>query len=135
MATRKKTGRRRGRPYNPHARRHQTTRAGRSGEVDRGSERLRAKKRRATGREDVEMTPAGALYGRGLIYNAQYSALAFVTPLLRRIARAMGREVSPAALWAAIVGAGTRTPLTALPLVGDHNARRVLAGICRRLRR
>ena len=42
------------------------------------------------------MTSTGALYGRGLSDSAQYSALDFVTLLLRRIARAMDHEVSPA---------------------------------------
>ena len=81
MTRRKKTGRPRGRPYNPNARRHQTTRAGRRGEIDRGSERLPAKKRAATSREDVEMTPAGYRH----LDNAQYSALGWVTQLLQRI--------------------------------------------------
>jgi len=110
MTRRKKTGRRRGRPYNPNARRHQTTRAGRRGEVDRGSPRLRARKLALTTREDVEMTPAGILYGHGHLDNAQYSALGWVTALLRRIARSFGRDASPAGVWAAIVAAASRTP-------------------------
>jgi hypothetical protein len=78
---RKKTGRKRGRPFKPNARRHRTDRAGRRGEVDGGAP-LRAKKRRATGREDVEITPAGVLYGHGPFrQRAQYSALGLVTEL------------------------------------------------------
>jgi hypothetical protein len=109
MAKRKKTGRRRGRAYNTHARRHQTTRAGRRGEVDRGSERLRAKKVRVTSRDDVEITPAGVLYGRGHLDNAQYSTLGYITELLQTIARSFGRGMSPAGVWSAILGALTRT--------------------------
>jgi hypothetical protein len=70
------------------------------------------------------MTSTGALYGRGLSDSAQYSALDFVTLLLRRIARAMDHEVSPAGVWAAIVTAGSCT--TPDPtIVGDYNARRI----------
>ena len=52
--------RRIGRRYDPLARRRHTTRAGRRGgdARDRGSPLLRAKKRTATGREDIEVTPA-----------------------------------------------------------------------------
>jgi hypothetical protein len=109
MTRRKKTGQRRGRPYNPHARRHQTTRAGRRGERDLGAVWLRAKKRAATGREDVEMTPAGVLYGQGHLDNAQYSALGWVTQLLQRIARSFGQGMSPVGVWAAIIAAASRT--------------------------
>src|SRR5215471_2835274 len=90
MAHRRKTRRRRGRPYNPNARRHQTTRAGRRGEVDRGSERLRSNKRLLTGREDLPLDPAGVLLGRELIDHQQYSTLALVTDWLQREARARG---------------------------------------------
>ena len=133
MTRRKKTGRRRGRPYNPNARRHQTTRAGRRGEVDRGSPRLRARKLALTTREDVEMTPAGILYGHGYLDNAQYSALGWVTALLRRIARSFGRGVSPAGIWNAILGALIKTTPGIEPMVGDQGARRALEHILRRL--
>jgi len=133
MPKRKKTGRRRGRPYNPNARRHQTTRAGRRGEIDRGSPRLRARKLALTTREDVEMTPAGILYGHGHLDNAQYSALGWVTALLRRIARSFGRGVSPAGIWNAILGALIKTTPGIEPMVGDQGARRALEHILRRL--
>jgi len=130
---RKKTGRRRGRPYNPNARRHQTTRAGRRGEIDRGSERLRAKKRAATSREDIELTAPGVLYGHGHLDRFQYDALAFVTELLRRISRSFGRDASPAGVWAAIIAAASRTAPSMPPIIGDYGARDALARICRQL--
>ena len=133
MTRRKKTGRRRGRPYNPNARRHQTTRAGRRGEVNRGSPRLRARKLALTTREDVEMTPAGILYGHGHLDNAQYSALGWVTALLRRIARSFGRGVSPAGIWNAILGALIKTTPGIEPMVGDQGGRRTLEHVLRRL--
>jgi hypothetical protein len=94
---------------------------------------LRAKKRVATSREDVEMTPAGVLYGFGHLDNAQYSALGWVTQLLRRIARSFGRDASPSGVWAALLAAASRTPPSALPIIGDYGARDTLARICRRL--
>ena len=117
----------RGRPYDPNARRHQTTRAGRRGEVDRGSSRLREKKRAATSREDVEMTPAGVLYGFGHIDNVQYSALGWITHLLRRIACSFGRDASPSGVWAALLAAASRTPPGALPIIGDYGAHLAIA--------
>ena len=91
---------------------------------------LRAKKRRATGREDVELTPAGVLYGHGLLDHVQYSALGFVTELLQRVSRNFGRGMSSAGLWSAILGALTRTTP---PIVGDQGARRALEHVLRRL--
>ena len=132
---RKKVGshRKRGRPYNPNARRHQTTRAGRRGEVDHGSPRLRARKLALTMREDVEMTGAGVLYGHGHLDNAQYSALGWVTALLRRISRSCGHGISPAGIWNAILGALIKTTPGIEPIVGDQGARRALEHILRRL--
>src|SRR6516165_4777892 len=133
MPKRKKTGRRRGRKFDPHAKRHRTDRAGRRGEVDYGSPRLRARKLALTMREDIEMTGAGVLYGHGHLDNAQYSALGWVTALLRRIARSFGRDASPAGVWAAIVAAASRTSPGAPAIIGDYGARGTLARICRRL--
>jgi hypothetical protein len=130
---RKLTGRRRGRPRLHHARSRETTRAGRRGEVDRGSERLREKKRQATSRDDVEMTPAGILFGRGHLDRYQYDALGFVTNLLHRVRTAMGGNQSVTGLWTAIIAAATKTAPGAPPIIGDHNARHILAQICRRL--
>jgi hypothetical protein len=64
----------------------------------------------ATSREDIEMTPAGVLYGFGHIDNAQYSALGWVTQLLRWIGRSFGRDASPSGVWAALLAAASRTP-------------------------
>ena len=133
MTRRKKTGRRRGRPYNPNARRHQTTRAGRRGEVDRGSPRLRARKLALTMREDVELTGPGILFGHELLDRYQYDTLGWVTALLRRIARSFGRGVSPAGIWNAILGALIKTTPGIEPIVGDQGARRALEHILRRL--
>jgi hypothetical protein len=79
------------------------------------------------------MTPAGVLYGFGHIDNAQYSALGWITHLLRRIACSFGRDASPSGVWAALLAAASRTPPGALPIIGDYGARDTLARICRRL--
>ena len=122
-----------GRKFDLNARRRQTTRAGRRGPDDRGSLLLRAKKRAATGREDVEMTPAGVLYGHGYLDNAQYSALGWVTQLLQRISRSFGRGAAPAGLWSAILGALTKTTPGIEQIVGDQGARSALERTLRRL--
>jgi hypothetical protein len=135
MARKAKVGprRKRGRPYNPNSRRNQSTRAGRRGEVDHGSPRLRARKLALTTREDIELTAAGVLYGHGHLDNAQYSALGWVTGLLRRVARSCGRLISPAGIWNAILGALVKTTPGMEPIVGDQGARRALEHILRRL--
>jgi hypothetical protein len=92
------------------------------------------KKLRATGRTDVEMTPAGMLFGRELIDRYQYDSLAFVTVLLRRITRSMGQQFTVAALWHGLLAAGSRPTSFVPPLLGDGNARLALARICQRLR-
>jgi hypothetical protein len=125
-----------GRRYDPHAKRRFTTRFGRKYGYERpdlGSERLRAKKLAATGREDVELTPAGILYGHGHLDRHQYDALGHVTELLQCVARAMGRGVTVNGLWLAIVAAGSKAASASLPLAGDLGARRQLDRICRRL--
>jgi hypothetical protein len=128
MARRRKGGKR-GRPYNPNAKRHQTTRAGRRGDVDEGSPLLLAKKLRFTGRGDVEMNGSGVLFGHGLIDRQQYDMLGVVTLLLRRVAAACGRGYTVHGLWLAILSAATRTGYT-VPLLGDQNARRSLERMC-----
>jgi hypothetical protein len=135
MARRKRrhTG---GRKFDPHAKRRFTSRFGRKygyEPADRGSAELRRKKRTATGREDVEMTPAGILYGHGYLHNSQYSALGYVTLTLQTIARSFGRGTSPAGLWSAILGALTRTTPGIEEIVGDQGSRNALERICRRL--
>ena len=124
-----------GRKFDVNARRHKTTRAGRrDGDGrDYGSALLRAKKRVATGREDVETTPAGVLYGHGHLDNAQYSALGRVTELLQRIARSLGRGAAPAGVWSAILGALTKTTPGIEEIIGDQGARHALERICRHL--
>jgi len=131
----RRTGRKRGRPRgrNPNARRYQTTRAGRRGEVDRGSELLRVKKLAVTSRFDIEMSAGGVLFGRGHLDREQYDKLSFVTELRRRIARSFGRDASPAGVWLAIVAAASRTRPGMPTIVGDQGARRALENICRRL--
>jgi hypothetical protein len=129
----RRTGKKRGRPYNPNSKRNQTTRAGRRGDIDAGQARLIANKTRLTGRPDVEMTPAGALYGLGHLDNAQYSTLGAVTRLLRRVSVAMGGLVSPARLWTSLLAAGSRPSSFLPPLIGDQSARLQLARACREL--
>jgi len=129
----KRPGRRRGRRPDPNARRRQTTRAGRRGEIDRGTSALRRKKRALTSREDVELSGPGVLFGHQLIDRHQYDVLGCVTVLLRRIARACGRTTSPAGLWSALLAAASRTAPSGEPVIGDHGARRALERICRQL--
>ena len=125
-----------GRRYDPHAKRRFTTRFGRKHGyelADRGSELLRQKKRELISREDVEMTPAGVLYGLGHLDREQYDKLGCVTGLLRRIARGFGRDASPAGLWLALVAAASRTRPSMPTIAGDRGARDALTWICRRL--
>src|SRR5215469_8900887 len=98
MAHKRLSGKKRDRPYNPNAKRHQTTRAGRRGDRDLGSQYLVAKKIRLTTRPDCELTPAAALYGLGHLDNSQYSRLGALTLMLRRIARSMGQRYTVAGI-------------------------------------
>jgi hypothetical protein len=75
-------------PRQAQAKRRATTTAGRAPAPDLGSATLRAKKRRVTGREDLELTGAAVLFGRGHLDQEQYETLATVTELLQRVARA-----------------------------------------------
>jgi hypothetical protein len=94
---------------------------------------LRARKRIIAGREDVELTGPGILFGHGHLDNAQYSALGYVTQILQTVARSFGRGASPAGLWSAILGALTRTTPGIEPVVGDQGSRARLESILRRL--
>ena len=119
-------GRRRGRPHDPNAKRHKTTRQGRRTKidpVDRGTALLREKKRATTGREDVELMPAGVRYGHGHLDNVQYSSLGYVTALLRQTAAAMGGALTVAGLWQAVLGAATSGRRGMPPILGDADAR------------
>jgi hypothetical protein len=134
----KRKGKRRhagGRKLDPNAKRHKTTRRGRRGEDDRdlGSALLRARKLAATGRKNVELTPAGVLYGHNHLDNLQYSSLGLVTHLLQTIARSFGRGMSPAGVWAAILGALVKTTPGFEPIIGDFGARHRLERIWRHL--
>jgi hypothetical protein len=129
---RRKTGRRRGRPRLANARRRATTRRGRKGLpplVDEGSPLLRQKKRRVTGREDLELNPASVLFGRGLLDPQQYNMLGQVTLWLQRLSRNLGPHgIGVAGLWAALTGAGIGTTSVIVPTGisdGADNARRV----------
>jgi hypothetical protein len=105
---RRRTGRRRGRRYDPKAKRHRTTRIGRRtgfDPIDQGSTLLRAKKRAATSREDVELTPAGILFGHGYLDAQQYDVLSTVTLWLQRLARGWAGLGGVTGLWYSILGA------------------------------
>jgi hypothetical protein len=122
---------RRGRKPNPNARRRQTTRAGRRGEVDLGSDALRYWKMRLTGRPDLELVPSAVLYGRDLINAEQFDKLGWLCLLLRRISAACGRGFTVGGLWASLLAAGSRGTSFQLPLLGDQNARMQLSVACR----
>jgi len=70
----------------------------------------------------VEMTPAGILFGRGHLDRYQYDALGFVTNLLREVTKAMGGNLSVAGVWAAIIGALTKTVPGLPATIGDNDA-------------
>lgn len=127
---------RRGRPRQAKAKRRETTRTGRQGEPDRGTAQLRRKKRLATTREDLEISPIAALFRHGLIDAAQYDALASVADWLLRLAHNLGpKSDGVAGLWAALTGAAVRSPGSVPVSVGpasDH-AWYVLGRLLRRL--
>jgi hypothetical protein len=134
---RKKTGRRRGRPINPRARRRQTTRRGRRGEpepVDEGTTQPRAKKLRTTTRADVELTGAGILFGCELLDRQQYDVLDQIAAQLRLVARGWGISTGGVSgLWSALL-AMTRTRNAVVPVpAGAEAARYRLARALARL--
>jgi hypothetical protein len=129
----------RGRPRKANARRRATTVAGRAPDPDRGTDQLRIRKRRVTGREDLEINGAAVLYGHDHLDRAQYDTLGRITELLQRVARAWGgRDGNVTGLWEAITGALTSAGVAPNP-VGDggyplaDGARRRLERACRRL--
>jgi hypothetical protein len=131
--------RRGGRPRKADAKRRRTTVAGRAPDPDRGTEQLRIRKRRTTGREDLEINGAAVLFGHDLIDRAQYDTLGTVTKLLQRVARAWGgRDGSLNGLWSAILAAASSPGFVPAP-VGDgksslaDQARRRLQRMCRSL--
>lgn len=130
---------RRGRPANPHARRRQTTRAGRRGEntQDRGSTALRQRKHRLlAGREDLELSGAAVLLAHDQIDRQQYDTLGLITDWLQRSARAWGcHDGSPAGRWRAILAAastGRQSGSITVP-PGADAARRQLDKLVRHL--
>jgi hypothetical protein len=130
---------RRGRPRQAQAKRRQTTVAGRRGEPDTGTAELRRRKRRATGREDLELTGAAVLFAHDHLDRQQYDTLGVTTELLRRIARAWGRDGSVPGPWDAITSALVTTGYVAAPVTADigfalaDNARKSLAQALRQL--
>jgi len=89
----------RGRPRRVNAKRRQTTVAGRRGEADTGTEELRRRKRRVTGREDLELTGAAVLFGHDLLDRQQFDTLGMITGLLQRLAVAWGGTGGVTGLW------------------------------------
>lgn len=131
---RRRTGRKRGRPRLANARRRATTRAGRRGEIDYGSELLRARKRRATGREDLEIDGASVLFGHDHLDRQQFDTLGLITDWLRRAARAWGlKDGSCGGLWEAVLGAATARQgrVDPTPLGSDYARRRLAAALQR----
>lgn len=129
---------RRGRPYNPDAKRHRTTREGRRtgiDPIDPGAELLLAKKRRVTGgRTDLEINAASVLLGHELITREQYDRLGAVTQWLRLAARAWGgANGSVAGLWSGIVASLSRARTTGTVPDGADWARLRLAKALNRL--
>lgn len=127
---------RRGRPRQAKARRRETTAAGRQGEPDKGTSELRRRKRLATTREDLEISPVAVLFGHGLIDAQQYDTLDQIADWLRRLARNLGPKTNAVAgLWAALIGAATSAQGSVPVAVGpaaDHS-RYVLGRLLRRL--
>ena len=136
MAHRRRRADRRGRPRKANARRRATTVAGRQGEPDKGTRELRRRKRLATTREDLEVTPIAALFGHGLIDAQQHDTLALIANSLRRFAQNLGPKPSAVqGLWAALTGAAISSPGIVPAGVGPaaDQARRVLGRMLRQL--
>jgi hypothetical protein len=132
--------RRRGRPSNPEAKRHQTTRAGRRGEDarDRGTTLLRRHKRQVlAGREDLPMDGAAVLYAHQHLDGLQYDVLGQISRWLQVWALALGcRDGSPAHRWRALLAAATTEgggPWSGPTPPGAEVARRQLARLGRAL--
>jgi hypothetical protein len=121
---------RRGRPRKANARSRATTLAGRRAPDDLGTNELRARKIRATTRDNLEISGAGVLLGRDLIDVEQYNALTTVTLWLERLMRGWGGLGGVTGLWYSIVGAAVPTgfvrPQNAIASGLADNARRQL---------
>lgn len=113
---RKRTGKKRGRPADAQAKRRQTTRAGRRGEVveaDRGTRELRRSRRMATGSEDLPADALGMLLGRAVITLQEYHAGRDVAELLDVARRALGLVGRVHSVWASVLAGGRfgRSPI------------------------
>jgi hypothetical protein len=137
---RKKTGRRRGRPRLAVAKRRFTTRHGRRHgfePVDLGSDYLRVRKLRLTGRFDLPLDGAAILYAHEHLDREQYDTLALVGRQLVLLARGWGGDDGCSGLWVALTGA--LTPARPAPSVLDQRmglagyAWQRLAQACRQL--
>jgi hypothetical protein len=97
---------------------------------------LRRRKRRATTREDLEISPVAVLFGRGLLDATQYDTPGQVAEWLRRLAHNLGpRSDSVGGLWAALTGAAISAQGSVPVAVGPaaNHARYVLGRMLRRL--
>jgi hypothetical protein len=126
--SRKRTGRKRGRPCKANARRNETTRRGRAGNpfIDRGTDQLRLRKLAIAGREDVDVTDAIAvLLARGIISAEEAIVLRTIEITLNtmRPARFGKSDLSVGGLWAALQS-GQRLRAWAIPV---SNGRRTPA--------
>ena len=137
---RKKTGRRRGRPRLVAAKRRFTTRQGRRHgfePADLGSDYLRVRKLRLTGRTDLPLDGGAILYAREHLDREQYDTLALVGRQLVLLARGWGGDGSCGGLWTSLTGAPTPTrpaPGTIDQLMGRADyARQRLAQACKQL--
>jgi hypothetical protein len=126
---RKKTGRRRGRPRLAAAKRRFTTRL--------GSDYLRVRKLRLTGRTDLPLDGAAIPHARGHLDREEYDTLALIGRQLTQLARGWGGDGGYGGLWTALTGA--LTPARPAPGAIDQRmgladyARRRLAQACRQL--
>jgi hypothetical protein len=85
-------------------------------------------KRRATGREDLELTGGAVLFAQEHLDRHQFDTLALIAEWLRRVALAWGgKDSNCAGLWAALLGASTstRTPVSAVRAGADAARRRL----------
>jgi hypothetical protein len=135
MARRRRLDKR-GRPRQARAKRRETTAAGRQSEPDKGTRELRRKKRRATTREDLEVTPIAALFGHGLLDATQQNTLAQIADWMRQLARNLGpKPEAVAGFWGALTGAAISAQGSVPASVGPgaDYARYVLRRMLRRL--
>jgi hypothetical protein len=128
---------RRGRPSQANARRRATTLAGRRAPDDTGTSELRARKMRATTRDNLEISGAGVLLGRDLIDLEQYNVLTTITLWIERLMRGWAGLGGVTGLWYSITGAAVPTAFfrpTNDPASGlADGARRQLERALRRL--